>query len=86
VQAYRLCKGTELTAAAEKIDRAEMERWNPSWGWMRGAKMVPLGAFYSDGAASQGDGGGELAVAGGAPLIQRLLEEEATRWPFDEGK
>jgi hypothetical protein len=25
-------------------------------------------------------------VANGAPLIRRLLEEEATRWPFDEGE
>jgi hypothetical protein len=25
-------------------------------------------------------------AAGGAPLIHRLLEEEATRWPFDEGE
>jgi hypothetical protein len=25
-------------------------------------------------------------VAGGAPLIHRLPEEEATRWPFDEGE
>jgi hypothetical protein len=47
--------------------------------------MVLLGAFYSDGAANRGDRGGESAVAGGAPLIRRLLEEEATRWPFDEG-
>jgi hypothetical protein len=64
--------------------KGEMERWNPSWGWMQGAKMVLLGAFYSDGAANRGDRGGESAVAGGAPLIRRLLEEEATRWPFDE--
>jgi hypothetical protein len=65
--------------------KGEMERWNPSWGWMQGAKMVLLGAFYSDGAANRGDRGGESAVAGSAPLIRRLLEEEATRWPFDEG-
>jgi hypothetical protein len=36
--------------------------------------------------ASRGDEEGELTVAGGAPLIHRLLEEEVTRWPFDEGE
>jgi hypothetical protein len=25
-------------------------------------------------------------VAGGAPIIQWLFEEEEMRWPFDEGK
>jgi hypothetical protein len=29
---------------------------------------------------------GGPAVAGGAPLIRQLLEEETTRWPFDEGE
>jgi hypothetical protein len=29
---------------------------------------------------------GSQAVAGGAPLICQLLEEETTRWPFDEGE
>jgi hypothetical protein len=29
---------------------------------------------------------GGQAVAGGAPLTRRLLEEEATRWSFDDGE
>jgi hypothetical protein len=45
-----------------------------------------LGRFIWGGAASQCGGGGESAAAGGAPLIHRLHEEEATRWPFDEGE
>jgi hypothetical protein len=53
---------------------------------MRWRDGVLLGALYRAGAASRGDRGGELADAGGAPLICRLLEEEATRWPFDEGE
>jgi hypothetical protein len=36
--------------------------------------------------ASRGGGEGELAAANGAPLIHWLLEEEVTRWPFDEGE
>jgi hypothetical protein len=29
---------------------------------------------------------GGHAAAGAAPLICRLLEEDTTRWPFDEGE
>jgi hypothetical protein len=35
--------------------------------------------------ASRSGGEGEPAAASGAPLIHRLLEEDVTRWPFDEG-
>jgi hypothetical protein len=42
--------------------------------------------FIVMGVVSRGGIGGESVASGGAPLICRLLEEEAMRWPFDEGK
>jgi hypothetical protein len=48
----------------------------------RGAR----GAFYRPGNGAERREVGGQAVAGGALLTRWLLEEDMTRWPFDEGE